>query len=267
MNKSHNQLYEYVEDMHSRYTTEDFKNKASLIVGKRGVGKTTLAKNIISLTKPDSVVVSGMKDIKGEMNDMSYTKLSPKKDFMEQVNKIVNEKNRGHTLIWIRDMDIFDSGIFKTKTFRNILMNHKLLNLSMIVEIQIGISLTPILRTNFDWIFLAREDYINSQKKNYEHYIGSYPSYSSYKKVNDSLTQFDFLMIKTISFSHLVRDSVSKIRTKQLPPFVNLNVLKLPKEDIIDPKKQNEIKELKNKVIEIRKKLSEVIDRLEVLES
>lgn len=268
MNQNQNQLYENVEDIHSRYTTQDFKNKNFLIIGGRCQGKTTLAKNIISIAKPKSVVISGAKDAKGELIDMFYTKLSPKKDLMGQINEIMNKKDRGHTLIWIRGIDLIDNKIFKTKTFEKLLFNSRSYNLSVIIEMQHSYSLGPELRTNFDYVFLAREDYINNQKKNFEYYLGLYPSYASYKKVNDSLKQYNFLMIKNFSSAQLVKERVSKIITKLSMPFTHLEVLDLPKEEMtVDFEKQNEIRELKKKVIDIRKELTKVIDRLETLEN
>ena len=53
---------------------------------------------------------------------------------------------------------------------------------------QFALGITPELRSNFDYIFLLKAEFISEQKKLFDHYAGMFPNFDSFRQVFNSLT-------------------------------------------------------------------------------
>jgi hypothetical protein len=74
--------------------------------------------------------------------------------------------------LWLKDpnvLSIFNEGRHYQLTF--------------ILSMQYSLGIQPELRSNFDYVFLLGEDFINNRKKLYEHYAGMFPSRELFDQV------------------------------------------------------------------------------------
>ena len=55
--------------------------------------------------------------------------------------------------------------------------------LTFILTMQYCLGIQPELRSNFDFIFMLGEDFVNNRKKLYEHYAGMFPSRDVFEQV------------------------------------------------------------------------------------
>ena len=74
--------------------------------------------------------------------------------------------------LWLKDpnmLSIFNEGRHYQLTF--------------ILSMQYSLGIQPELRSNFDYVFLLGEDFINNRKKLYEHYAGMFPTRELFDQV------------------------------------------------------------------------------------
>ena len=74
--------------------------------------------------------------------------------------------------LWLKDpnvLSIFNEGRHYQLTF--------------ILSMQYSLGIQPELRSNFDYVFLLGEDFINNRRKLYEHYAGMFPSRELFDQV------------------------------------------------------------------------------------
>ncbi len=79
--------------------------------------------------------------------------------------------------LWLKDpnmLSIFNEGRHYQITF--------------ILTMQYSLGIQPELRSNFDFVFLLGEDFINNKKKLYEHYAGMFPNNDIFFQVFDQIT-------------------------------------------------------------------------------
>jgi hypothetical protein len=60
---------------------------------------------------------------------------------------------------------------------------------------QYPLGISPELRTNFDYIFLLKEEYISNQKKLFDHYAGMFPNLDAFRQVFNILVQDNGSMV------------------------------------------------------------------------
>ena len=74
--------------------------------------------------------------------------------------------------LWLKDpnmLTIFNEGRHYQLTF--------------ILSMQYSLGIQPELRSNFDFVYLLGEDFINNRKKLYEHYAGMFPTRDIFEQV------------------------------------------------------------------------------------
>ena len=64
---------------------------------------------------------------------------------------------------WIRDQNI-----------RSLFMNGRHYKILFIITMQYALGVPPSLRTNIDYVFILRENYVSNRKRLYEHYVGMF---------------------------------------------------------------------------------------------
>jgi hypothetical protein len=78
---------------------------------------------------------------------------------------------------WVRDRPI-----------QELLFNGRHYHIMYILTMQFPLGITPELRSNFDYIFLLADDYISNLKRMYDHYVGMFPNFDSFRQVFQQLT-------------------------------------------------------------------------------
>ena len=54
---------------------------------------------------------------------------------------------------------------------------------------QYALGVPPNLRTNIDFVFILRENYVSNRKRLYEHYAGMFPTFEIFCQVMDQCTE------------------------------------------------------------------------------
>ena len=74
---------------------------------------------------------------------------------------------------------------------------------------QYPLGVPPILRTNIDYVFILRENYIANRKRIYENYAGMFPTFESFCQVMDQCTEnYECLVINNNSKSNKLQEQV-----------------------------------------------------------
>jgi hypothetical protein len=74
---------------------------------------------------------------------------------------------------------------------------------------QYPLGIPPMLRTNIDYVFILRENYIANRKRIYENYAGMFPTFESFCQVMDQCTEnYECLVINNNSKSNKLFDQV-----------------------------------------------------------
>ena len=79
----------------------------------------------------------------------------------------------------------------------------------LIITMQYPLGIPPTLRTNIDYVFILRENYIANRKRIYENYAGMFPTFESFCQVMDQCTEnYECLVINNNSKSNKLHDQV-----------------------------------------------------------
>jgi len=114
----------------------------------------------------------------------------------------------GHGLIVLDDM-IYDNSLLRDKYIRQLFMNGRHYKTSLLITIPYSIYISPALRTNIDYIFILRENYIANKKNLFEHYGGMFPTFEKFCQTMDVCTDnYECLVIDNTSRSNKLKDIV-----------------------------------------------------------
>jgi hypothetical protein len=79
----------------------------------------------------------------------------------------------------------------------------------LVITMQDPLGIPPTLRTNIDYVFILRENYIANRKRIYENYAGMFPTFESFCQVMDQCTEnYECLVINNNSKSNKLHDQV-----------------------------------------------------------
>jgi len=183
-------------------------NPAICIIAKRGSGKSILVRDLLNYFK--SKIPTGMIIAPTDKMNCYYGKFVPdtyihyeyNSDIVQgllnrqsiMVDKWKEKKKQGKFVdpraFLVMDDCLSSKGKWdKDKCIREIFMDGRHYKLTYILTMQFSLGLLPELRSNFDYIFLLGEDYINNQKRLYENYAGMFPSFKSFQRIFNLLTE------------------------------------------------------------------------------
>ena len=85
---------------------------------------------------------------------------------------------------------------------------------------QYALGIPPNLRTNIDFVFILRENYVSNRKRLYEHYAGMFPSFEMFCQVMDQCTEdYECLVINNNAKSNKLTDQVFWYKADSHPEF------------------------------------------------
>lgn len=204
---------------------------STLIIGKRGCGKSTAVVNIVSFLKIKEntniciVFSSTEKYTKFYTNSISPIKLydefteeslnSILKNQSEKIGNCVKNKIKIPELILIID-DCDPFKMLKSDSFQELMFNGRHYHISVILTMQFPMTLSPSIRCNMDYVFLTNDCMISNKKKLYDYYAGMFPTFSSFNSCLDTLENYCFLAIKNCV------DSQFENKVTKFKPNLNL---------------------------------------------
>ena len=85
---------------------------------------------------------------------------------------------------------------------------------------QYALGVPPSLRTNIDYVFILRENYVSNRKRLYEHYAGMFPTFEIFCQVMDQCTEdYNCLVINNNAKSNKLEDQVFWYKADEHPSF------------------------------------------------
>ena len=185
-----------------RDNNNDFMNPRIAIIAKSGSGKSWIIREIMHYIKdiPCGTIIAPTDKMNGFYNDffpISFIHHEYKEDIIPRIltrQKLILEKNRkrklkGKTLLDPRAFLIMDDCMsskhlwLKDPNMLTIFNEGRHYQLTFILSMQYSLGIQPELRSNFDFVFLLGEDFINNRKKLYEHYAGMFPTRDIFDQV------------------------------------------------------------------------------------
>ena len=212
-----------------KFNISSIKDGSTIVfIGKRDTGKSFLVKDLLYYKKdlPIGTVISAT-----ESANTFYGNIVPSlfihdeyqagiiknvvKRQKQVIVKLQEEKSQyGYTNIDTRAFVILDDCMYdnswtKDKNIRALFMNGRHYFLLFIITMQFALGIPPNLRTNIDYVFILRENYISNRKRLYEHYAGMFPTFEAFCQVMDQCTEdYGCLVIHNNAKSNKLEDQV-----------------------------------------------------------
>lgn len=197
--------------------------------GKRCSGKSVAALDLLYHNRdiPVGIVMSGT-----ERANQFFTKVMPSmliyddfdpeviKKFLTRQEKITRQYNDEISKYGKSDIDpraflilddlLFDNSWISDKGIKYIFMNGRHLNILFMVTLQYPLGIPPILRTNIDYVFIHRENFVNNRRRLYENYAGMFPTFESFSTVLDqTTTNFECMVINNRTKSNRLEEQIN----------------------------------------------------------
>ena len=197
-------------------------DKVVVLIGKRETGKSFLCKDLLHHHKdiPCGQVISATESANSYYGKMvpplfihdEYTPAIIANVLKRQrmmIDKINSNANIDPRLFLLLDDCIYDQSWVKDKNVRSLFMNGRHFKILFIITMQYALGIPPNLRTNVDFIFILRENFVNNRKRLYDHYAGMFPSFEMFCQVMDQCTEnFECLVINNNAKSNKLEDQV-----------------------------------------------------------
>jgi len=204
------------------------KGPVVVLIGKRDTGKSFLVRDLLYYQQeiPIGTVISGTEEGNG-----FYGKMVPRLFVHNEYNTAIIENilKRQRTVLKqikqemetykrstidprafvILDDCLYDATWTRDKMMRLLFMNGRHWKVMLVITMQYPLGIPPTLRTNIDYVFILRENYIANRKRIYENYAGMFPTFESFCQVMDQCTEnYECLVINNNSKSNKLHDQV-----------------------------------------------------------
>jgi len=210
------------------FKANEAKGPVIVLIGKRDTGKSFLVRDLLYYHQdiPIGTVIAGTEEGNGFFTSMvprifihnEYNVaiveniLKRQKKVMKEMAKEI-EMYRKTTIdprsFVIMDDCLYDSAWTRDKMMRLMFMNGRHWKIMLIITMQYPLGMPPNLRTNVDYVFILRENYINNRKRIYENYAGMFPTFEAFCQVMDQCTEnYECLVVDNNSKSNKLQDQV-----------------------------------------------------------
>jgi len=221
------------------FNPKENKGPVIVLIGRRDTGKTFLVKDLLYHHQdiPIGTVISGT-----EAGNGFYGALVPKLFIHEEYNSILIENvlRRQKTVMKqcqteietykkcsidprtfvILDDCLYDSSWTKDKLMRALFMNGRHWKVMLIITMQYPLGIPPNLRTNIDYVFILRENYLSNRKEIWENYASMFPTLESFCSIMDQTTEnYECMVISNNSKSNKINDQVFWYKAENRPDF------------------------------------------------
>ena len=203
-------------------------DKVVVLIGKRDTGKSFLVKDLLYYHQdiPIGTVVSGTESANSFYSEIVPSLFIHDEFTAELINNVVRRQKlivnktkediakKGSTKIdprafIILDDCLYDKSWIKDVNVRTLFMNGRHYNIMFIITMQYALGIPPNLRTNVDFVFILRENYVSHRKRLYEHYAGMFPTFEMFCQVMDQcIENYECLVINNNAKSNKLEDQV-----------------------------------------------------------
>jgi len=224
---------------HISFKAAESKGPVVVLIGRRDTGKSFLVRDLLYYHQdvPIGTVISGTEEgngfygrmvprlfIHNEYNTTIIENvLKRQKIVMKQIKREVEAYKRStidpRTFVILDDC-LYDNTWARDKLMRMLFMNGRHWKVMLIITMQYPLGVPPNLRTNIDYVFILRENYIANRKRIYENYAGMFPTFESFCQVMDQCTEnYECLVIHNNARSNKLYDQVFWYKADQHREF------------------------------------------------
>jgi len=174
------------------------KHRIFLLIGKRGTGKTTLMKDLIFNIKnyvdcvfafsPTHDTLDEFKKFvpNGFVFDSFDTRALEK--IVAKQTKLKEYKKKLLNIVILCDDCAYDKKNLATDIVRNIFMNGRHINITLIFAVQYLMDISPSLRTNIDYVFALRENIRANREKLHKYFFGCFSNFKDFNSAFEKTT-------------------------------------------------------------------------------
>jgi hypothetical protein len=210
------------------FKSNESKGPVIVLIGKRDTGKSFLVRDLLYYQQdiPIGTVISGTEEGNG-----FYGKMVPRLFIHNEYNTAIIENilKRQRTVLKqikkemetykrttidprafvILDDCLYDNTWARDKMMRLLFMNGRHWKIMLVITMQYPLGIPPTLRTNIDYVFILRENYIANRRRIYDNYAGMFPTFESFCQVMDQCTEnYECLVINNNVKSNKLQDQV-----------------------------------------------------------
>jgi hypothetical protein len=192
-------------------------DKVCVFIGKRGTGKSTLVTDILWHKKhlPAGIAMSGTEEGNGY-----YKQFIPDLFVFGDYNKDALEKliQRQKKLLAIgkcapvfvlMDDCMYDRAFMRDTAIRQLFMNGRHWKIFFMMTTQYCMDMTPMIRTNVDYVFALRDNVRQNRENLYKAFFGVFPNFDQFCQVMDACTEnYECLVLDNTSKSNRITDCV-----------------------------------------------------------
>jgi hypothetical protein len=216
-------------------------NPAIIMIAKRGSGKSWIVRAIMHNFRniPCGIVIAPTDRMNPFYNVFfpdTYIHYAYKTETIQKllqrqldiIEKAEKRKKNGGKPIDARTYIIMDDCLstkgswMRDEPIQKLLFDGRHYQIMYILTMQYPLGITPELRTNFDYIFLLKEDFISNQKKLFDHYAGMFPNLDSFRQVFAELVQDNGCMV--IDNRRKAQNSLERLFWYRAPDLTGVTV-------------------------------------------
>ena len=210
------------------FKANESKGPVIVLIGKRDTGKSFLVRDLLYYHQdiPIGTVISGTEEGNGFYGKMvprlfihnEYNTaiieniLKRQRNVLKQIKKEMETYKRSTIdprAFVILDDCLYDNTWSRDKMMRLLFMNGRHWKIMLVITMQYPLGIPPTLRTNIDYVFILRENYIANRRRIYENYAGMFPTFESFCQVMDQCTEnYECLVINNNVKSNRLQDQV-----------------------------------------------------------
>jgi len=192
-------------------------DKVCVFIGKRGTGKSTLVTDILWNKKhlPAGIAMSGTEEGNGH-----YKQFIPDLFVYGDYNKDAIEKlierqkkllavGRCQPVFILMDDCMYDKSFMRDICIRQLFMNGRHWKIFFMMTTQYCMDMTPMIRTNVDYVFALRDNVRQNRENLYKAFFGVFPNFDQFSQVMDACTEnYECLVLDNTSKSNKISDCV-----------------------------------------------------------
>lgn len=195
-------------------------DKVCVFIGKRGTGKTTLVTDILWHKRhiPAGIAMSGTEDGNGHYKQFipdifvygEYKKEAVER-LLERQKKLVARHGKGNcpSVFLLLDDCMYDRSFMRDDCIRQLFMNGRHYNIFFMLTAQYCMDMTPMIRTNVDYVFALRDNVRQNRENLYKAFFGVFPTFDQFCQVMDACTEnYECLVLDNTSKSNKITDCV-----------------------------------------------------------
>ena len=210
------------------FKANESKGPVIVLIGKRDTGKSFLVRDLLYYHQdiPIGTVISGTEEGNGFYGKMvprlfihnEYNTaiieniLKRQRNVLKQIKKEMETYKRSNIdprAFVILDDCLYDNTWSRDKMMRLLFMNGRHWKIMLVITMQYPLGIPPTLRTNIDYVFILRENYIANRRRIYDNYAGMFPTFESFCQVMDQCTEnYECLVINNNVKSNRLQDQV-----------------------------------------------------------